>query len=116
MKPSVLFIVTSDPRVSHRPAEAIRIAAGVGAWQRVEPRVYLRDAAVLALEESTDRLIDEDHFRQYLPILVEAGQPIYAQEDAPGLPAAGAASAKFEPISDSRLAALAAESRYVLRF
>ena len=48
MKPRLLLIVTTDPRISPRPAEAVRIAAGVGAWQKIDVTLYLRDAAVLA--------------------------------------------------------------------
>ena len=40
MKPRVLFIVTGDPRTSPRPAEAVRIAAGVVAWKRADIAVY----------------------------------------------------------------------------
>jgi hypothetical protein len=49
MKPSALFIIRGDPRVSHRPAEAIRIAAGVGTWKKTDITVYLHGPAVLAL-------------------------------------------------------------------
>src|SRR5437773_11197995 len=83
MKPSVLFVVNSDPRTSPRPAEAIRIAAGVGAWKQVEVSVCLCEAAVLALGEFVDELVDEDNFTRYWPILGESGRPIYVETGAP---------------------------------
>jgi hypothetical protein len=113
---SALFIVTSDPRASHRAAEAIRIAAGVAAWKRVKVRVYLRAAAVLALSESTGGLADEDNYRQYLPVLGEVSEPIYVQEGESLLNGLGQASVKYQSIDDRALAALAAESSWVLRF
>ena len=58
MKRGVLLIIATDPRSSHRPAEAIRIAAGVGAWGRVEVTLYLHGPAVLALSDDTDALVD----------------------------------------------------------
>lgn len=116
MNPSLLCIIASDPRSSARPAEAIRIAAGVGAWQKVDITVYLRDAAVLALSEFADEFVDEDNFTRYFPIVAESGRPIYAQRGAPLLNEIGESAMKFEEIDDDRLVALAAGSNYVLRF
>src|SRR5204863_7770785 len=116
MSPKVLFIITGDPRVSTKPAEAIRIAAGVGTWKKIEIFVYLRDAAVLALSEFADEFVDEDNYTRYLPIVGEFGRPIYAQKNAPLLKEIGESPLKFEEISDEQLASLAAKSTYILRF
>ncbi len=116
MTPSALFIITSDPRTSARPAEAIRIAAGVGAWKRVAVSVYLRGAAVLALSEYTDDLVEEDHYARYFPIVGEFGRPVYVQHGAPWLGELGAASLPYEELDDDALAALAARHHCVLRF
>ena len=116
MNPSALFLITSDPRVSPRPAEAIRIAAGVGTWKKTDVHVYLRDAAVLALSGCADELVDEENFRRYLPILGEGGRLIYVQHGAPLLAEMGPPSLPCEEINDTRLAALAAGSTFVLRF
>ena len=116
MNPSVLFLITSDPRISPRPAEAIRIAAGVGAWKKADITVYLRDAAVLALGEYTDELMDEDNFNRYLPIVREFGRPVYVRRGTPELAELGEATLRFEEIDDAQLAALAARSNCVLRF
>ena len=116
MKPKILFIVTSDPRTSPRPAEAVRIAAGVGAWPTVEVSLCLRDAAVLALGEFTDDLMDGENFTRYLPLVGESGRPIYAQRGAALLKDVGEAPCAFQPLDDVQLAELAAASRYVMRF
>jgi sulfur relay (sulfurtransferase) DsrF/TusC family protein len=116
MNPSALFIVTGDPRSSAKPAEAIRIAAGVGTWKKSEITVYLRGPAVLALSEFVDEFVDEDNFTRYFPIVGEFGRPIYVQRSAPLLSEIGEAPLKFEEIDDTALAKLAAESNYVLRF
>lgn len=116
MKPSALFIVTGDPRASAKPAEAIRIAAGVGTWKKADIRVYLRGPAVLALSEFVDEFVDEDNFSRYFPIVGEFGHPIYVQRGAPLLNEIGDSPLKFEEIDDAHLARLAAESKYVLRF
>jgi len=116
MKPSALFIIESDPRRSGRPAEAVRIAAGVGAWKKVELAVYLREAAVLVLGEQAEALMDGDDYARYLPVLRESGGPVYVQEGAAALGELGHATLPFEEISDEQLAGLAAARGCVLRF
>ena len=116
MKPSLLFIVTSDPRTSPRPAEAIRIAAGVGTWKKAGVRLYLRGPAVLALTEYPDELIDEDNFTRYLPITRDFGHPIYVEKASPFLGELGEAILPYEEVDGTRLATLCAESTTVLHF
>ncbi len=116
MKPRALFIVTGDPRSSAKPAEAIRIAAGVGTWKKTDVTVYLRGPAVLALSEFVDEFIDEDNYSRYFPIVGEFGRPIYVQRGAALLGEIGESPLKFEEVDDAQLAKLAAESNYVLRF
>ena len=116
MNPRALFIVTGDPRTSAKPAEAIRIAAGVGTWKKTDVSVYLRGPAVLALSEYADEFIDEDNFSRYFPIVGEFGRPIYVQRGAPLLAELGQASLAYEEITDAELAALTARHGSVARF
>ncbi|MBI5385900.1 MAG: hypothetical protein HZA90_14575 [Verrucomicrobia bacterium] len=116
MTSSVLFLITSDPRTSARPAEAIRIAAGVGAWKKVDITVCLRGPAVLALGEYVDELVDEDNFVRYLPIIGEWGRPVFVPRGEPLLAGLGEATVAFEEIDEGRLAELAAHHHFVLRF
>ncbi|MGA2173858.1 MAG: hypothetical protein ABSH38_02635 [Verrucomicrobiota bacterium] len=116
MNPTALFLITEDPRASGRPAEAVRLAAGVGAWKKVQVSVYLRGAAVLVLAENTEELVDEENYARYLPVLGEAGRPVYVQQGAPGLARLGQAALPFEEISDAQLADLAASRSCVIRF
>jgi hypothetical protein len=116
MKPSALFIIESDPRRSGRPVEAMRIAAGVGAWKTVDIAVYLREAAVLVLGEQAEALMDGEDYARYLPVLRELGRPIYVQKEAAALGEIGHATLPFEEISDEQLAGLAAARACVLRF
>ncbi len=111
-----LFIVNSDPRISPRTAEAIRIAAGIGAWKKVEVTLVLSQSAVLALSEFPDELIDEDNFIRYLPIIGEWGRPVYVETGAPLLEDLGQSPVPFERISVAQVAAMAAASDCVLRF
>jgi hypothetical protein len=116
MKRHVLFLITGDPRLSPRPAEAVRIAAGVAAWKQVIVAVYFRAAAVLALSEATDGLVDEENFTRYLPTVRAAGCPVFVERGAPLLAALGRPTLAFEEIDDTRLGALAAECHSVVCF
>lgn len=111
-----LFVINSDPRTSARTAEGIRIAAGVGAWRKIEVTVVLCESAVLALSEFPDDLVDEDNFRRYLPIIGEWGRPVYVETGAPLLNDLGQTPVPYERINISQLATLSAGSDYVLRF
>ncbi len=113
---SALFVIDSDPRKSARPAEAVRIAAGVAVWKKIDVTVYLRDAAILVLGEDTDELVDHENFARYLPVLGESGRPIYVQEGSPWLGRLGQSALPFEEISDGGLAQLALERSQVIRF
>jgi hypothetical protein len=116
MNPGVLFILTSDPRTSPRPAEAVRIAAGVGVWQKVDVTVYLHGDAILALGESPDGLVDEENFVQYWPVIAGWGRPVYVQKNAAAMLKISPSRVPFEEIADKELAALAARQTYVMRF
>ena len=115
MNPGVLFVITTDPRTSPRPAEAARIAAGLSAWKTVAVTVYLRDAAVLALSEFPDELTDGHHFSRYLPLLAESGGLVCAERDAPLLGQIGQAQFPFRKIGDDEFAALLANNDYLIR-
>jgi hypothetical protein len=116
MVESALLIIRDDPRRSPRPAEAVRLAAGVAPWKKVKFTLYLHGPAVLALSSQVDLLVDEENYRRYLPLLaehqqricVEEGQPLLAQLEEPTIP--------FVPIRPDELARLAATSDTVLRF
>jgi sulfur relay (sulfurtransferase) DsrF/TusC family protein len=116
VKRRVLFIVTGDPRVSPRPAEAVRIAAGMGAWETIETVLYLRGPAVLALGETAEELMDGDNFLQYLPLAAESGRRICVQRGSPLMAELGETHVKFEPVDDDELARLATNSDCILRF
>ena len=73
----VLFIISSDPRTSHRPAEALRIAAGSGAWGQAIVNVCLSGPATRMLDENVSDLRDEDQIASSLSLLSGSGSPIY---------------------------------------
>jgi hypothetical protein len=114
--PRVLVIVESDPRDSARPAEAIRITAGVAAWKRAELNLYLRGPAVHSLTEFADELVDEDNFTRYLPMLAEWQRPVLVEQGAKALEDLGDPVLEYREIDDAELAVRAGEHDIILRF
>jgi hypothetical protein len=113
---SVLFVIASDPRFSARPAEAVRIAAGVAAWKRKGLRVHFHNAGVLALSELTDTFVDEDHYSRYLPLLADLNERITVTRSEITLDQLGNPRLPYTQINPAELAALCAEVDYVARF
>jgi hypothetical protein len=114
MNPLALFVITSDPRTSARPVEAIRMAVGVAAWKRVDVAVFLRGAAVLAAAENIDDLVDAENLLRYTPLLRDLGRPVYI--DAEGASQVTETSVPIEALDMPGLARLATNSSYLLRF
>jgi len=116
VKTSALFVIDSDPRLSGRPAEAVRIAAGVGVWKKVDVAIYLRNTAVLVLGEDADSFVDGENYTRYLPVLRELGRPIYVQKGASVAESLAQKTYLIEEISDDQLGEMAAAHSCVLHF
>ena len=116
MIPRVLLIIDSDPRSSPRPAEAIRIAAGLGAWGKVHLTVYLHGPAVAALGNDAEELQDGENYPRYLPVLAEHGHGLRVEAGAALPQELSEAGQKFTSLEGAELAALAATCACLLRF
>jgi len=109
---SLLVVVASDPRSSHRPAEAIRLAAGLAAWRNVVVTLFFTGPASAAVGADCDDFVDEESYTRYLPMFVESGGNVYVQSSAVAL----SAELAHEKISRQQFAALASKVTYLLRF
>lgn len=112
---SLLIHVVSDPRQSPRPAEAVRIAAGVGAWRKVQVHLYFEGPAVHALDEFADELTDGELFAQYLPAVPDHGGKIFVDQGNLLLSSIRP-SVGFESVSADELQRFAAQADHVMRF
>ena len=108
----VLFIISSDPRMSHRPAEAIRIAAGTGAWARAQVNICLTGQAILILNADEDALKDAEQFSMCLPMLCESQRPIYVLKET----TSPVSNPPVREINLEELSRLALEHDVVARF
>lgn len=116
MKRSVLIIVTGDPRISARPAEAVRIAAGLSANGRLDVTLCLRGASMLALSGDSDDFSDGDHFTRYLPVVAESGRIVTAPSDSDAPLISEPLVVPTRNLSQEELAHLVASSDRILRF
>lgn len=113
---SLLVAVTSDPRSSHRAAEAIRLAAGVAAWRKVDVTLYFAGPAVLAISSDPEDFVDEESYTRYLPMCIESGCPIFIEAGSSLLEKGVPSELAYQKISSQDVARLAATVNYLLRF
>ena len=114
--PKTLVIIETDPRTSARPAEAIRIAAGIGVWKKTDVTLLLRGpVAGYSLQEYADELVDEDNFTRYLPLVAESPRPIYLEDSFTDAKALEGSPWRYEIISGTRTAELIRDNNYLIR-
>jgi hypothetical protein len=71
---NIALVIQENPRASHRPVEALRIALGLAAGENHITVALIGDAARL-LSEDRDDIIDVDILEKYLPSLQHLGIP-----------------------------------------
>jgi hypothetical protein len=71
---SITLVIREDPRLSHRPVEALRIALGLAAGEN-PVTVVLIGPAVQLLAEETEDIIDVDILEKYLPSFQQLAIP-----------------------------------------
>jgi hypothetical protein len=112
---TLLIKVGSDPRKSPRPAEAVRIGAGVGAWNKVQVDLLLEGPGVHCLDEFADELNNGELFLQYLPAILNHSGRIIVDDANPILnsikPQIG-----FERLDAKAIAQLTREVDHVMTF
>ncbi len=115
-RPSVLFVVDSDPNSSHRPAEATRIAAGIAAWGQADVSICFCGPATAALTSWPEDLIDGDNFERFLPSIAKSGGLIATSNTAASPPSDKHALIEHKSIDAAELAQLSARATQLLRF
>ena len=75
----IIFLIRSSPYESHKPAEAIRIAAGLGTGNN-SIKVILSGESVRILSQDEDDLEDIDIIEKFLPIIKDWEIPLYVDK------------------------------------
>ncbi len=81
MAKALAVVIQEDPRKTHRPVEALRIALGLVAGSHTTTVVLLGEAERL-LSEETDDIIDVDILEKYLPSIKQLEIPFLLQQSA----------------------------------
>lgn len=113
---SVVVIISTDPRTSHRAGEAMRIGLGVVAGDRAVTFVLAGPAAHL-LDADIDSLIDGDDVARVRTELKRLGVPFHV--DGASVPAGPGWNAEGHPVvlvSPTEIAALVNGGRRFIVF
>ena len=78
MPKTVAVVIQEDPRKTHRPVEALRIALGLSAGSHMTTVVLLGEAARL-LGDETDDILDIEILEKYLPAIKQLEIPFILQ-------------------------------------
>ncbi|MBI5407284.1 MAG: hypothetical protein HZA18_06280 [Nitrospirae bacterium] len=113
--PKIVFLIRSNPCESHRPAEAIRIAAGLGVGKNLI-KILLSGEAPRVLSSEEEELIDIEIIEKFLPFIEEMGIPFYVERDSPGQAALKSSPYGFRTIGTEESSELLAGGHYVLVF
>lgn len=81
MRPSVVVVIREDPRKTHRPVEALRIALGLSTGENPLTVVLLGQASLL-LGDDTDNIVDSEILEKYLPSIKQLEIPFVVSSDS----------------------------------
>src|SRR5690349_6352226 len=85
MAKNIAVVIQEDPRKTHRPVEALRIALGLASGSHVTT-VVLLDQAVRLLGEETDDIVDIEILERYLPAIEQLEIPFILQNTSDQIP------------------------------
>ncbi len=74
MAKNIAVVIQEDPRITHRPVEALRIALGLVAGSHVTTVILLGEAVRL-LTNDIDDIVDLDILEKYLPSIQQLAIP-----------------------------------------
>lgn len=77
---TLLVLIGEDPRASARPSEAVRVAAGIGAWKKVRVNIYLHGPALACASEPSEEFEQGEIIAQHLPSISLHGGEIFGEK------------------------------------
>ena len=113
---SLLIRISSDPRKSPRPAEAVRIGAGVGAWNKSQsPSPPRRPRLSSASMNSPTNSKAANSSPQYLPSILHHGGRIMVDQSTPTLQSIKPAI-PFEKLPAAEITAFTTSADHTMNF
>lgn len=95
MAKNVAVIIREDPRKTHRPVEALRIALGLVAGGHVTTVILLGEAFRL-ISEDIDDVVDVDILEKYLPSIEQLEVPFILESETDRSRVRAEFSARYE--------------------
>lgn len=95
MAKNIAVVIQEDPRKTHRPVEALRIALGLVAGSH-QTTVILLGEAFRLLSEDIDDIIDVDILEKYLPAIAQLKVPFILQSTADQLKVRGEFQVRYK--------------------
>ena len=80
MAKTIAVVIQEDPRKTHRPVEALRIALGLVAGSHATTVILLGEASRL-LSDDLDDIVDVDILEKYLPSVEHLEIPFVLQSE-----------------------------------
>jgi len=115
MSPKIIFLIRSNPCESPRPAEAIRIAAGLGVNNNTIKIILSGDAPRL-LSADEEEIIDLDIIEKFLPIIEEWNIPVYVDKMSSGHVHLKDSNYKFRELDTDEISETIAGGQYTFVF
>jgi hypothetical protein len=116
MKPRILIVLDGDPRTSPRPAEGLRVAAGLVAWVNAELWLYLHGPAVSLVDDEADDRVGGSEVSRWLEQIAAQDRPVLVDAAARELAAIRRSEVPLRRLTCTELGCLAASAKYTLRF
>jgi sulfur relay (sulfurtransferase) DsrF/TusC family protein len=85
MAKNIAVVIQEDPRKTHRPVEALRIALGLASGSHLTT-VVLLGQAVRLLGDETDDILDVEILEKYLPAIEQLEIPFILQDTSDQIP------------------------------
>lgn len=98
---TIAVVIQEDPRKTHRPVEALRIALGLVAGSHQTTVILLGEAFRLLTDETED-IIDVDILEKYLPSIAQLKIPFILQLTLDQLPVRSEFQIRYD--TDERIA------------
>jgi hypothetical protein len=111
-----LISISMDPVLSHLPAEAVRIAAGLQPWMDTPVDVLLEGPATKIFSADATDLVDGKHFTDHLLAILGWDHPIYIAPNALAIKGAERWGKHLKLLKPRGLKELNSQARHVLSF
>lgn len=111
---TLLVVISADPRLNRRAAEAVRVAAGLAALGELHVGACFCGAGALILSRPASSFADGEVIETSLPVLAKYAAKIWAEADDSFFE--GERQADYERIGADELVAITAYAGYMVRF